>query len=183
MININKLPYNITRHSFVSAIYFNLILKKIISLIEENKFKEILDFGCGFGYLKKKILKKINNIKVINYDIIQELSEVKTYKNLQFECLVANQVFYLFEKKALNKLLIYLKNKFPNLKLIIVISRQSLLNNIGKFILNEKNAHKGSKLNPRLEFKILKKHCLILKRINIFFLSDIYLLSFNKKKK
>lgn len=181
MINIEKLPYNITRHNFVSGIYFNLILKKIIGLIVENKFIKILDFGCGFGYLKKK-LKKYNNVTVINYDIILELTEVKTFKNLQFDCLVANQVFYLFEKKILNNLLVYLKTKLPGLKLIVVISRQSILNNIGKFILNEKNAHKGSKLSPSIELKILKQHCLILKKINIFFLSDIYLLSFNKKK-
>lgn len=182
MINIKKLPYNITRHNFFSGIYFNLILKKIIGLIVENKFAKILDFGCGFGYLKKKIVKKNNNVIVINYDIILEITEVKTYKNLQFDCLVANQVFYLFEKKKLNNLLIYLKNKLPGLRLIVVISRQSILNNIGKFILNEKNAHKGTRLSPSSEFKILKQHCLILKKINIFFLSDIYLLSFNKKK-
>ncbi len=46
----------------------------------------------------------------------------------------------------------------------------------------EKNAHKGSRLSSSIEFKILKQHCLILKKTNIFFLSDIYLLSFNKKK-
>ena len=182
MLNIKKLPYNITIHNCFSGIYFNLILKKIIFLIVLYKFKKILDFGCGFGYLKKKLVKKINKIIVINYDIISELSEVKTYKNLQFDCLVANQVFYLFEKKMLNNLLIYLKNKLPDLRLIVVISRQSILNNIGKFILNEKNAHKGTRLSPSIEFKILKQHCLILKKINIFFLSDIYLLSFNKKK-
>lgn len=181
MINIKKLPYNITVHNFFSGIYFNLILKKIICLIVIYKFKRILDFGCGFGYLKKKIIKKNNNITVVNYDIITELSEVKSYKNLHFDCLVANQVFYLFKKKDLNRLLIYLKNKLPNLRLIVVISRQSLLNNIGKFILNEKNAHKGTKLTPSIEFQILKQHCLILKKINILFLSNIYLLSFNNK--
>ena len=79
-------------------------------------------------------------------------------------------------------MLIYLKNKLPGLRLVVVISRQSILNNIGKFILNEKNAHKGSRLSPDTELKILKQHCLIFKKINIFFLSDIYLLSFNKKK-
>jgi len=182
LINIKKLPYNITVHNFFSGIYFNLILKKIISLIIDNKLKKILDFGCGFGYLKKKIIKKISHILVINYDIIPELSEIKTYKNLRFDCLVANQVFYLFKENDLNNLIVYLKNKLPNLKLIVVISRQSFLNNIGKFILNEKEAHKGTKLKPSQEFKILTNHCVILKKINIFFLSDIYLFSFNKNK-
>ncbi len=176
---MKKLPYNITKHKFISGIYFNLILKKIINIILLNKYKKILDFGCGFGYLKK-LLKKFKNIVVINYDIIPKLSQVKSYRNLQFDCLVANQVFYLFKKKKLHDLLYYLKKKLPNLRLIVVISRQSFLNNIGKFILNEKNAYKGTKLNPSLEFKIICKHCLILKKINVLFLSDIYLLMFNK---
>ena len=32
--------------------------------------------------------------------------------------------------------------------MIVTISRQNLLNNIGKFILNEKDAHKEPFLNP-----------------------------------
>jgi hypothetical protein len=77
-----------------------------------------MDFGCGFGYLKK-LLININGkdgIKVINYDIIKELTEVRSYKNKKFECLVANQVFYLFSNKQLNNFLSYLKN--PNQLLI-----------------------------------------------------------------
>jgi SAM-dependent methyltransferase len=174
-----KLNYNITKHKFISGIYFNLILRKIISLILKNKFKTILDFGCGFGYLKKKLLVyKKKNIKVINYDIIKELTEVKNFKNQKFECLVANQVFYLFKKKQLHELLNYLSKKNPTLFLIVTISRQSLLNNIGKFILNEKNAHMGTKLSPYEEIRILRKYTFILKKINILFLSDIYFLKF-----
>jgi 2-polyprenyl-3-methyl-5-hydroxy-6-metoxy-1,4-benzoquinol methylase len=61
LLNIKKLPYNITVHNWFSGIYFNLILKKIIFLIVLYKFKKILDFGCGFGYLKKKLVKKNEN--------------------------------------------------------------------------------------------------------------------------
>ena len=97
MNNLKELPYNITKHNFISGIYFNSILKKIINIIIENKFTKILDFGCGFGYLKKKLIKKGNNIVVINYDIIQELSEVKTYKILQFDFLVLLDCSFLLQ--------------------------------------------------------------------------------------
>ena len=93
-------------------------------------------------------------------------------------------LFRNYQKLRLIKiynLIVYLKKKLPDLRLIVVISRQSFLNNIGKFILNEVNAHKGSKLGPSLELKILKQHCIVLRKINIFFLSDIYLLCFKKK--
>jgi hypothetical protein len=183
LINKKKLPYNITRHKFISKIYFNYILKIIIKLILINKYKVIIDFGSGYGYLKKLLTQMYEEkkIKVINYDIIKELSEVRSYKNIKFECLVANQVFYLFDNKQLNKLLSYLKRTKPNLNLIVTISRQSLLNNIGKFLLNEKNAHKGTKLSPFEELKILQRHTLVKKKINVLFLSDIYLLKFINK--
>jgi hypothetical protein len=116
-----------------------------------------MDFGCGFGYLKK-LLININGkdrIKVINYDIIKELTKVRSYKNKRFECLVANQVFYLFSNKELNNFLSYLKKSKPTLNLIVTISRRSFFNNIGKFLLNEKNAHMATRLSPHEELIIL----------------------------
>ena len=47
---------NITKHGKISGIYFNNILKNIISLINTKKIVRILDFGSGNGYLKKKLI-------------------------------------------------------------------------------------------------------------------------------
>ena len=169
--------HNITKHGVISGFYFNYIIKKILELILTNKKVKILDFGCGYGYLKKR-LKKARNVKIINFDIIKELTEIDDWRKVDFNYLVSTHVFMYLGPKKLNKLLLDLKRHNKNLKLITTISRQGLLNNIGKFILNEPDAHKGTLLNGNNELKLLKKKMRMFKKKNIFCLSDIYLLKF-----
>ena len=173
----NKNFSNITKHGKVSGIYFNNILKNIISLIDIKKKVIILDFGSGYGYLKKKLIKN-SRIKIINYDKIRELSDIDDWRKVKFDYLISTHVFMYFKKKDLKNLLSSLKKHNKKLKIIVTISRQSFLNNIGKFILNEKNAHKGTFLQPKKEIELLKTKMKVIKKINIFFLSDIYLLEF-----
>ena len=56
-----KRPSNITKHGIISGLYFNSILNNIIDLFYTKKNLKVLDFGCGFGYLKKKINQKYKN--------------------------------------------------------------------------------------------------------------------------
>ena len=42
----------------------------------------------------------------------------------------------------------------------------------------EKNAHKGSRLSSSIEFKILKQHCLILKKNKYFFFKRYIFIKF-----
>ena len=168
---------NVTKYGVISGIYFNTILKTINNLISSKNKVKILDFGSGYGYLKKKLINE-SNIEVINFDIIRELSDVDDWRKVKFNYLVSTHVFMYFKKKELENFLVYLKKRNNKLKMIVTISRQGLLNNIGKFILNEKNAHKGTFLQPNNEINLLKKKMKIIKKINVFFLSDVYLLEF-----
>ena len=70
-INKNKLRINITKHGIISQLYFNILLNGVIKLINLKKKSKVLDFGCGYGYFKKKIEKE-KKIEVINYDIVKE---------------------------------------------------------------------------------------------------------------
>ena len=177
-----KRPSNITKHGIISGLYFNSILNNIIDLFYTKKNLKVLDFGCGYGYLKKKLIKN-TKIKIINFDIIKRLTDMSDWKKVKFDYLVSTHVFMYLKKKELEKLLIDLKKHNNKLLLIVTISKQGLLNDIGKFILNEKNAHTGTCLQPLNELNILKKKMNIIKKINVFFLSDIYLLRFKKNKK
>ena len=90
---------------------------------------------------------------------------------------IATQVFLYFKKKKLNELLLDLK-KNKNIRVIITISKQGWLNKLGAFILNEPEAHTNFILTPSEEIQAFTKHMKILKRKNIFFLADVYLLEF-----
>ena len=111
--------------------YFNKTLDSIIKIGELDKTqKNILDFGCGYGMLKKKL----NIPNIFNYDIDPQFTEHDDWKNLNFEFFVANQVLYLFSKDELNKLLDELKYKNPELKIIVGVSYQNSFSKIIKSI-------------------------------------------------
>lgn len=174
-----KLPFNITKHENVSSIYFNNIFDNIIKCVELNKKNriKILDFGCGNGYLKKR-LGKNKKIKVIGYDIVRELSDVQNWKLVNFDYFVSCQVFTYFKRKKLENIIKYLKKNRLKSKVIVAITRQGWLNKLGAFILNEPEAHTNFNLTPKQELEILTKYMKIIKKINIFFLTDIYVLEF-----
>lgn len=163
--------------TFVKRLYFLGILKKIIKFGELYlPEKIILDFGCGLGYLKQ--LLKNKNDKVINYDIIKELSEVSHWSDKYFNVLVANEVFYTFDEEELTRLIFELKKFNPNLIFIVGISKQSWLNKLGSKLFNEPDSHLGTKITPKKEIEILKQHLKVLKKTSKFGLVKIYLLEF-----
>ena len=81
MYNLNKIPttdYN----DFFQKVYFISIIKNIIKIADlDDTKKTILDFGCG----QKILSKTLKNVKVLNYDIKEEFSDLKSYKNLKFD--------------------------------------------------------------------------------------------------
>lgn len=177
---MNKLKkssnYNVTKHKLFTKLYFNSILNRVISFLGKKNLT-VLDFGCGYSYLKKK-LKNNNHIKVVGYDIIDDLSEVKNWKTVNFDYFIAVHVFMYLNYKEFIEIIDYLKMNKPKIKLIAVISKESFFNKLGAFLLNEREAHTNTRISPKYQIKILKEKMKIIKKDNIFFLSDIYLLSF-----
>ena len=137
----------VTLYSGLSQFYFRHLLQQIINVGRlERPGITILDFGCGRGELKRMLGAKK---KVVGYDVISELSDVSDWREVDFDVLVANQVFYSFSEAALESLLRELKQKNPTLELVVGISRQGLLNNIGKYLLGRPDAHSATKIGPK----------------------------------
>lgn len=165
----------VTQYKGLAGRYFNYMLTRLIEMGKLEKSSEkILDFGCGIGELKRRLGPR----KVVGFDIISSLSDVADWRIVDFDILVANQVFYCLTSTELDALLVELKQKNPNLLLVVGISRQGLLNNIGKYLLGRPDAHSRTKISPTLEAEILLKHCELVHRTNVLMLSDIYLLQF-----
>ena len=165
----------VTDYSGLSKFYFKHLLRQLVSVGQlERSAITILDFGCGKGELKRLLV----GANVICYDIIPSLSEVSDWRFSKFDVLVANQVFFTFNEPDLDSLLIELKQINPDLELIIGISRQGFLNNLGKYLLGRPNAHSYSKIGYKKEVEILKRHCQINRRKNVLSLASVYSLSF-----
>jgi len=165
----------VTRYSGLSQFYFRYLLHQIVKVGELTRPGiTILDFGCGRGELKRLLGAK----NVIGYDIIPELSDVPDWREVDFEVLVANEVFYSFSEEALESLLHELKQKNPALELVVGISRQGVLNNLGKYLFGRPDAHAATKIGPRIEVDILERHCRLIRRKNVLNLANVYVLAF-----
>jgi len=164
----------VTPYSGLSRFYFRRLLERIRDVGELHRPGiRILDFGCGEGELKRLC----QDASVIGYDIIRDLSDVDDWSNVEFDILVANQVFCTFSEVELESILLELKAHNSRLELIVGISRQGLLNKIGKYLLGRPNAHASTKLQPKQELAILKKHCRILRHEGVMNLADVYLMA------
>src|SRR5262245_22113065 len=161
-------------YSGIKGIYFFSILKTIVRIgALDSRDIQILDYGCGLGYLSKMLPGK-----VIGYDIIPSLSETNNWRNVRFDLVVANEVFYLFSARELINLLAEFKSINPHAEIIVAISRQGLLNNIFKYLFNEPDAHRGTKLAPKEERDILDSNLNLLKSASVFQLCDVYHMRF-----
>jgi hypothetical protein len=169
---------NVTKSNFISKFYFNKIYQLIILIGDFKKNKIILDFGCGLGELKKLNIKKKNKSTIINYDIITSLSDVKTYKNLNFDTIVFCQILCLLTPVKIMKLLSSLKDQNKNLEIIVAYSTQSLMNKVFAFLLGHSNAHDNTNSSPQREREALLNQCYLIKEINYFNLFKIMLLKF-----
>lgn len=174
--------FNTTSYSGISGIYFNHLLKEIVKIGNfKGKNSRILDFGCGEGIFKK-LLKRVNpDLKVINYDVKKEYSDIDNWQEESFDVVVANEVLYYLNSAELEKLLLEFKKKNPNLEIIVGTSKQSWLNTLGQILLFQINSHKNTILKPKEELNILTKHLNIIDHKSVWFLADVYRLNFKKE--
>ena len=173
----NKKPYT-TRPNVISFLYFLTIYLSIIIIGKFNKKKLILDFGSGLGYLKKINLKLRNPSKIVNYDKIAHLSEVKKWDRVKFNTVVFCQSAYMLSKKDLNAILQKIYKINLRVEIIVAFSTKSKANIFISKILGHKDAYTGLKLNPAEEESIFLKKCKVIKRFNFCNLYKIYLLKF-----
>ncbi len=175
-MSVKKKIKNVTTYGLVAGIYFKAIIRAIIRIGDlDSGRKSVLDFGCGHGVLKEMLG---GPDYVINYDIVPELSDVEDWCNVEFDVIVANEVFYSFSEESLCELLGNLRYKNPAMELIIGVSRQSILNNVGKMILGYSDAHDATVLGPEKEMEIIRRFVNIRKSRTVFFLMDVHLCEF-----
>ena len=158
----------------IKGIYFRRILRTIIRIGNlDQREAGILDFGCGVGKLKTILGKK-----VISYDSIKELSEVSDWRTQKFDVLVANEVLYLFSPAEIREFVMEVYKANPNAEVIVGISTHGILNKIAAFLSGMADAHDGTKTPPQEQVRILTERMQILKKRKVFFMCDVYLLSF-----
>lgn len=166
-LNLKKIPYSITNSKFLTKIYFEWVYKKVLDIGNLNRDIIAVDYGCGFGHLKKLNIKLNNKSKIINYDIVKELSEISNIFDVKFDLIIFCQSCYLMSEEEIHSLLNKIKKFNPATELIFVISKQNILNKTLSFITFNFKFYKNVKTLPKTEMKIIENYCYIEKKQNL----------------
>jgi|LakMenE01Jun11ns_1017448.scaffolds.fasta_scaffold9388983_1 hypothetical protein len=164
-------------YKILAEYYFNKTIKSVIKIGNIDKKKNIiLDFGSGYGRLKKNI----QNAKVLNYDKIRDFTDTKNWKRLDFNIFVANQVFYEMKSKQIHAIFHFLKNFKKKTAIIIGISKQNFISKIAKNFLGYKYAHNKTILSLKDQLKIFDRYCIKLKEVENFYVNKVILYKLKK---
>ena len=178
-MSVDLIKNHVTPYEGVKRFYFEFILNQIIRIADlKNQSKRILDYGSGLGFLKKKLIKSKNT--VINYDIIEELSDISNWKNLSFDIIVFNQVLDYLSESEIIQLMQDIKVINPKSEIIYSVGYKSIIKRIAMHILDKKDAYDGMKTSEERQYEIIKPFFDIKKTYNIFFLHKIFLLKFKE---
>lgn len=166
---------NVTTYRGPATVYFRQILRQLVDLGGLTEASgTILDFGCGHGELKALY----PNLDIVGYDIVPELGDVDDWRQVEFDVVVVNAVFYTFTAGELLDLLDDFKAHRPEATFLIGMSSQSLLNRVGKAVLGFSDAHDGTQLDPEAELDVLTQRLRILDRRSVWGLSSLYKMEF-----
>lgn len=166
--------FSIDHYKGIQGIFFYKVLNTIIKIgkLKERKSLKVLDFGCGL----KKLKKYINNY--IGYDMDKRFTEIKDWRNADFDIVVANAVFMYMSKKELETFIKQLYKHNPNVELIFGTSKMNILTKIFKIVTGGIKGYADVKLLHKEQLSILAKYFKIINKKTIFGLNDVYLMKF-----
>ena len=150
-IELNIAMKGVTSYSGLTGIYFLIQLKILIGLFHLRKEHSILDFGCGYGMMKKEL-----GPNVIGYDLISELSDTSDWRKESFGVFVANHVLYCLNEEELRGVLqdlVVASN--GQCRVIVGYSYQSLVIRFFMVLLGRPGAHDGTKLTYKQQLEIV----------------------------
>ena len=160
-----------------STSYINSFNTFLLKKKKLNKNSKILDIGCGrgkiFGSLSRK-LKLINKPIGIDHVVYKDIDKLIDFKNEdifkffntsknKFDLIMIKQTIHFFNENKRNKLIKICKNNLKNNGVLIILSLNTLKNQIPCFRLMKHKLNKGLQRDA----KMIKSICKILKNNKI----------------
>ena len=160
-----------------SSAYINSFNTFLLKKKKLNKNSQILDIGCGrgkiFGVLSRKVKllnKPIGIDPVVHRDVDKSIDfrnedVFKFFKTnqIKFDLIMIKQTLHFFNKDKRSKLIKVCKNNLKKNGVLIILSLNTLNNEIPCFKVMKQKLNKGIER----DFKMIKSTCKILKNYNI----------------
>jgi len=170
----NKLEDTYESKSFITRIYFRWKVDKAIELANLKKEDIILDFGCGGGWLEKKL----RNFKIYGYDSNPEKTIIKDYMEIKPTKIFILDVLEHIPINEIREIIDNFKKINNHFQIIVSIPTENLNSRkmrklVGKPEIPEEHITKYNEI-----LRILKDNFRLKKKINFFTVSHIFLFEY-----
>ena len=160
----NKLDDTYESGNLIIKIYFSLKIRLAIKLAKLKKNDVILDFGCGGGWLEKKL----RNYNIAGYDVNPKKTFIKDYQLVNPDKIFALDVFEHVPKAEIGKILKNFKNMSSTFDLIVSIPTENFISRKARKLLGKSEIPKEhiTKYSDILE--LLNENFRLKKKVNFF---------------
>ena len=174
----NKLENTYGHKNFIVRWYFRWKVMTAILLAGLTKEDVILDYGCGGGWLEKKLA----NFKIYGYDINPKKTFIKDYKKIKPSKIFALDVFEHISKKEIVKIVNSFKKLNNKFELIVSIPTENWISRkirrlVGKKEIPDEHITKYNEI-----LKILNENFKLIKKVNFFTVTHTFLFGYDNRK-
>ena len=171
----NKLEDTYESKNLITRIYFKTKVWIAIRLANLKREDIILDFGCGDGWLEKKL----KNYKIYGYDINPEKTFIKDYRKIKPTKIVVLDVFEHIPTYEIERILDNFKKLNDNFNLIVSLPTENLISRKIRKFVGKTEVPKEHITKYQEIVKILKDNFKLKKRINFLTISHIFVFTLN----
>ena len=170
----NKLETTYEDKNIITKVYFRSKVFVAIKLAGLNKEDIILDFGCGGGWLEKKL----KNFKIFGYDLNPKKTFVEDYKEIKPTKIFVLDVFEHIPKSEIKKIINNFKKMNNKFELIVSQPTENWLSRsvrklVGKIEIPDEHITRYEEV-----LDILNKNFKLKKKVNFFTVGHLFLFSF-----
>ncbi|MCK9596944.1 class I SAM-dependent methyltransferase [Candidatus Pacearchaeota archaeon] len=167
----NLLENTYENKNILTKIYFRKKIDASIRIANLKKEDIILDFGCGAGWLERK-LKRFN---IQGYDINPEKTFIKDYKTIKPTKIFCLDVLEHIPAEEIKKIIESFKKMNDNFELIVSIPTGNFISRKIRKLVGKDEVPKEHITSYEEILNILKQNFRIKKKINFFTVTKIFL--------
>ena len=168
----NTLENTYESKSLIARTYFRMKVYVAIKLAGLKKEDIILDFGCGGGWLEKKL----KNFNIKGYDINPEKTFIKDYKKLKkITKIFALDVFEHIPKKDIQKIIDEFNKLNDYFELIVTIPTENFISRKMRLFVGKPEVPSEHITRYQEVLDVLKENFKLKKKVNFFTVTHIFL--------
>lgn len=172
----NKLEDTYESKNLITRIYFRTKVWLAVKIAKLDKKDIILDFGCGGGWLEKKL----TDYKIYGYDINPKKTFIKDYRKIKPTKIFALDAFEHIPLKEIKKIPREFKKLNNHFQLIVSIPTENWISKKMRKLVGKPEIPKEHITKYKEILKILKQNFKLKKKVNFFTVSHIFLFEHNR---